>query len=114
DANEHETWAEAIAVAQAALKPVKKAAAKKAAPAKKAAAAPAKRAAKPKPEPEPEDDEEEEADEDADDDGYDVDEESLTAMAISELRSLADDYGIEHKGLSKVKLVRAILEAAEE
>lgn len=62
-----------------------------------------------------EDEEAEEEDEEEDEEeGIEVDEETLTAMSVSELRSLADEYGIEHKGLSKTRLVKTILDAAEE
>jgi hypothetical protein len=58
--------------------------------------------------------EDEEEDEAEDEEGIEVDEETLTEMSVSELRSLADEYGIEHKGLSKTRLVKTILDAAEE
>jgi hypothetical protein len=117
-------WSEAVAK----LEMVRKRAARKTATAKKTAAPAKKAAAKPsgKPaaktvgrkrasapvEPEPEDDEDE--DESSGSDELEVDLETLTAMSLSELRGLADEFGVAHKGLSKSSLVRAIMDAAEE
>ena len=110
DPSEYEWWSEWWAEAKPKPAPAKKAAAKKAAPAKAAPAkkAPAKKAAAVEPEDEDEEDDADEAD------AVEVDEDTLNEMSVAELRALADEYGIEHKGLAKVKLVKAILDAAEE
>lgn len=42
-----------------------------------------------------------------------IDLDTLNGMSLTELREFADQFGIEHKGLTKGKLVQAIIDSAE-
>jgi hypothetical protein len=69
------------------------------------------------------DDEDEEAEEEEDEDGEEeegdedeaeIDLDTLNGMSLAQLREFAEEYDIEHKGLTKKALIQAIVDAAEE
>ena len=43
-----------------------------------------------------------------------LDEETLTAMSLRDLRVICEDYDIDHEGMNKPAMVRSIIEASEQ
>lgn len=60
-----------------------------------------------------EDDEIVEVEDDADDAEEALDEETLTAMSLRDLRVICEDMDIDHDGMNKPAMVRSIIEASE-
>lgn len=53
------------------------------------------------------------SEDDDEDDDYEIDEDELMEMSIADLRKIAGDIGVAHKGVTKEALIVAIIESAE-